>query len=126
MKTKLIIGFILISSCTFAQGFLAKSLAKLAKMAGSGNVVEVSSLDNITPTISIGSNLYPLELGTISQSFFTGWVPGGDMVNIMLTKKNTPGYVKVDGTVTIDGITAQYVTSGMSTYSIIVKFTLLG
>ena len=117
MKTKFIIGFICLSTCTFGQGFLAKSLAKLAKMAGSANVVEVSTLDDITPTITIGSNLYPKEVGTISQTFFTGWVPGGDMINIMLSKKNTAGFVKVDGSVTIDGMVAEYVTSGM--YSLI-------
>jgi hypothetical protein len=72
-----------------AQGKLMNKLvSKIAKKAGAANTITISSLDNVVPTIGIASNLDPIEVGTLSQSFFTNWKSGGDQAFVMLSKRN--------------------------------------
>jgi hypothetical protein len=112
------VALTMLTRISYGQGkLLNKMLAKVAKSAGNASTVTTSTLDNVVPTVGVASNLYPVELGTISQSFFPGWKTGGDQVFLMFTKKNDPGFYKIDGTVTIDGAPVEYVTSGM--YSMI-------
>ncbi len=102
----------------FSQGKLAsKLLAKVAMKVGDASTLTTSTLDDVTLTVGIGSNLHPAELGTVAQSFFPGWITGGDQTVVMVTKKNQPGLCKVDGTVTIDGAPVEYISVG--TYSLI-------
>lgn len=101
-----------------AQGKLMNKLvSKIAKKAGTANTITINSLDNIVPTVGMASNLDPIEVGTLSQSFFTNWKTGGDQVFVMLSKRNELAFCQVDGKVTVDGVPAEYVTSGM--YSLI-------
>lgn len=101
-----------------SQGkLLGKMIAKVSKATGSVAVSTTSTLEDVLPTVGIGSNLHPTELGTISQSFFPDWSTGGQQVYIMFTRNNAPGFVKIDGSVKVNGTEIDYVTSGM--YSII-------
>lgn len=113
MKLKLLFAMGLAAQASFGQSFFTKGLTKLAKVVGNINTAKVSSLDDIQPTVTIASNLPTEKLGTISQSFFNGWKTGGDAISIMLTKKSTGGYFKVDGTVSVDGKPIDYLTSGI-------------
>jgi hypothetical protein len=113
MRFKLLLALAIAAQTAHGQNFFTKGLTKLAKVVGNINTAKVSSLDDITATIGIGSNSPPEKLGTISQSFFNGWKTGGDVVSVMFSKKNAPGYFKIDGTVTIDGKPMDYLTSGM-------------
>ena len=118
MTSAIVVALLFAGTSSYAQGRLMnKLISKVAKKVGGANVVTTASLDDLQPTIGIGSNLYPVELGTISQSFFEDWKTGGDQVFLMFTKRNENTFLKIDGTVTIDGMPVEYVTSGM--YSLI-------
>lgn len=106
------------ATASFAQGkLLSKMIAKVAKKTGDVNVVTVNTLDDIVPMGGVETNLHPVELGTMSQSFFDGWQTGGEQVAFTFFKKNTNNFFKIDGTVTIDGQPVEYVSVG--TYSAI-------
>jgi hypothetical protein len=71
MKLRLILVMVLISPCVHSQGLMGKALAKLAK-AMAPPPATVSNLDQVVPMAGISANLHPVELGTVSQSFFSG------------------------------------------------------
>ncbi len=112
-----ILAFIFLMLVSTQTGYsqsklLNKLIAKVAKKAGAANTVSISSLTDVSPTVGIESNIYPVELGTISQSFFEGWKTGGDIVSISLFSKTNNSFVKIDGTVTIDGQPVNYMVAG--------------
>lgn len=106
---KLILALVIITQVGCAQ-LLTKIAKEMAPPAPT-----TATLNNVVPTIVIGSNLHPAELGTIAQSFFSGWKAGGDQVAIIFL--NEKGVLKIDGTVTVDGVPAEYIVAG--TYSLI-------
>ncbi|MES2691759.1 MAG: hypothetical protein V4658_15240 [Bacteroidota bacterium] len=116
MKLKLLFVMVLVSPCVYSQGLMGKALAKLAK-AMAPPPATVSNLDQVVPMAGLSGNLHPVELGTISQSFFNGWTTGGDMAWLMFTRKDTSAFVKIDGTVTVNGVPVEYSTAG--TYALI-------
>ncbi len=112
-----VIALVMFANSGHSQNKLfSKLVSKIAKKAGGANTVSTATLNDLLPTVGIGSNLYPIELGTISQSFFGGWKTGGDQVFIMFTKKNEPGFYKIDGTVTLDGSPMEYTTAGLYSF----------
>jgi hypothetical protein len=114
----ILLALLILSNLSYAQGkLMSKIVAKVGSKVGAAGVVSSSTLDDLLPTVGIGSNLHPTELGTISQAFFKDWTTGGQQVFIMFSKKNSPGFYKIDGSVKINGMEIDYVTSGM--YSII-------
>lgn len=116
MKLKLILVFLFAASVAHSQNLLTKAVSKLSKgMGKSVNVETSANLEEMTPLVIIESNLHPKQVGTISQTFFDGWVPGGDMAFIMFSQRKSSGFVKVDGTVAIDGKPVEYLTLGMYT-----------
>ncbi len=115
MKKKILILVTLVSlfnSVCTGQKLLNKLIAKVAG-ASAPEATVVSKLSGLTPTIGFGSNLHPLELETIPQSFFPGWKTGADLIFVMLNSKDNSAFTKIDGTVTIDGKVAEYSTSGV-------------
>lgn len=117
-RVTLISTLLVLANLSYGQGkLLNKLVAKVAKKAGNVNVVSTATLDDIVPTVGIGSNLHPVELGTISQAFFEDWATGGQQVFIMFMKKNSPSFYKIDGSVKVNGMNLEYSTAGM--YSII-------
>src|SRR6186713_2554163 len=78
MQYLLVLALLFGSTAGYAQGRLMnKLISKVAKKVGGANVVTTATLDDLQPTVGIGSNLYPIELATISQSFFEDWKTGG-------------------------------------------------
>lgn len=116
MKIRLLFVMVLASPCVYSQGLMGKALAKLAK-AMAPPAATVSDLNQVSPIAGISGNLHPVELGTVSQAFFPGWTSGGDMAWLMFTRKDTSAFVKIDGTVTVNGVPAEYSTAG--TYALI-------
>jgi hypothetical protein len=115
---KLVLALMILTQGSYAQGKLMnKLISKVANKAGANNAVMTSTLDDVSPTVGVGSNLYPVELGTISQAFFKDWATGGQQVFVMFTKKSSPGFYKIDGSVKINGMQIEYLTAGL--YSII-------
>lgn len=112
MKLKLLLAAALAAQVSYGQGFFTKGLTKLAKAVGNLTTAKVANLDGVVATVNIGSNLHTDKLGTISQSFFNGWKSGGDAVSVMFSKKDLPGFFKIDGSVTVDGKPMDYLTAG--------------
>jgi hypothetical protein len=114
MKIKLLLSFLLVGHFCFGQNLFTKTISKLAKGMGKAVNVETSGdLNAIAPLPMIDCNLHSDKVGTISQTFFDGWVPGGDMSVAMFTSKASSKFVKIDGTVTIDGKPVEYLTAGL-------------
>jgi hypothetical protein len=116
MKLKLLLILMLTAHLSGAQNLFTKTISKLAKGMGKSVNVETSAdLNSVAPLVIIDSNLHPDKVGTIAQTFFDGWVPGGDMAFLMFTAKKSSKFVKLDGTVTIDGKPVECLTLGMYT-----------
>jgi hypothetical protein len=94
--------------------FKAKMLAKLAK-AMAPAAPTTATLSDVSLTVLMESNLAPAELGTLAQSFIPGWKTGGDALVVMFSQKKGAGYMKIDGTDTVDGKPADYLTIGKYT-----------
>jgi hypothetical protein len=118
MKLKLILALIVFAQVSYAQGFLSKQLAKVAKKVGGGQTTAAASLNDIVPTVSVTSNLHSEKLGTMSQAIFTGWKGGSDGVSVLFSKQHEAGFFKIDGSVTVDGQPLEYFTSG--TYGLVI------
>jgi len=116
MKLKLIIAFALIAHISYGQNLFTKAITKIAKMMPTGTE-STNTLTDMSVIGGIQSNLPTAELGTISQSLFTGWRTGGDQVAFGFSKKSSFGFLKIDGSVTVDGMPMEYVLAG--TYSLI-------
>jgi hypothetical protein len=114
LTVSLVLALLIVGTESIAQSkLLNKVISKVSKKVGGAGTATASSLDDIMPSVAIGSNLHPAELGTLSQSFFEDWKAGGDQVAIMFTKKNSPGYFKLDGSVTVNGEPLNYTTLGV-------------
>jgi len=99
--------------------FLNKAIIKLAKassglvMSATGQLITTDDLTALTPLLSSSSNLYPISLGTADMLFFKGWKTGGNLITVFFTQKDKFGMAKIDGSVTIDGEPADYVSTGV-------------
>ena len=107
------------------SGLWQKAITKVAKVAGSvsgsafGMVATTADLNSVVAQPVYMTNLHPSEVGVIGQSFFEGWQPGGNAVMLSFTAKNSIQFNKIDGSVTIDGKPANYVSMGI--YSAFLK-----
>ena len=93
---------------------LTKVITKVAKVAG--GTMQTSSTDDlssIVPSVWNQNNICPSNLGTADMAFYENWKTSGNMVVLMFTKKNSMGFTKIDGTVTIDGKPAEFATMGV-------------
>lgn len=113
MKFKLSVFVLLavFSAQNTHAGMFDKLIANVAKAIAPA-APTVSSLSDVSLNAVMESNLAPTELGTISQSFIPGWKTGGDAVSLMFTRKSGAGFFKIDGSVTVDGKPADYLTIG--------------
>lgn len=100
-------------------GLMNKVMGKMAKVAGAvgggmtGMITTISDFNGIALTAGYLTNLHPEEVGTIDQSFFEGYEPGGNVLFLMFSSKESLKFTKVGGTVTIDGKPANYVSMGI-------------
>ncbi|RZM23956.1 MAG: hypothetical protein EOO88_24460 [Pedobacter sp.] len=99
--------------------FFSKAIIKIAKassglvMSATGQLITTADLGILTPMVASSTNLYPVGLGTADMQFFNGWRSGGNLTTVFFTQKNKFGMAKIDGTVTIDGKPADYVSTGV-------------
>jgi hypothetical protein len=105
----------------FGAGLMNKVVGKMAKAAfavGGGAMGMVGSTDDLTSvtlTPGLMTNLHPLTVQEIGQDFFGGWEPGGSITSLMFTSKTEWKANKINGSVKIDGVPANYVTMGVYT-----------
>ncbi len=98
-----------------AVGGLAKVAAKAAAATGMGGASTTADLSVVEPYVYLMSNILPKEMGTIDMDFFNGWKSGGDLVGVMFVPKNRAFTYKIDGTVTLDGVSGDYQSTGLYT-----------
>lgn len=100
-------------------GFMNKMVGKMAKVAGAigggamGMVKTIPDFNGIALTAGYQTNLHPAEVNTIDQTFFEDYEPGGNVLFLMFSSKEDLKFTKVDGTVTVDGKPANYVSMGV-------------
>lgn len=113
--TTMVFAFVLMTNISYGQNLFTKLVAKVAK-ATAPAAPTTANLDEVVILGGIGSNVHPKELGTMYQTFFPDWKPGGDHVAFTFMKKSGSGFFKLDGNVTVDGVPTTYVSVG--TYSL--------
>jgi hypothetical protein len=74
-----------------------------------GNTDDLTSV-NLMPGLM--TNLHSKDVQEIGQDFFGGWEAGGNMITMGFSSKVGFKATKIDGTVKIDGVPANYVTMG--------------
>ena len=72
-----------------------------------------ADLTTVVPNVYYGTNLHPAEVNSIEQSFYNGWKEKGNMTAVMFTSKTGSGFNKIDGEVKINGVPAEYVSTGL-------------
>ena len=102
---------LLLALIVVSQVGCAALIARLAKFVAPP-AQATASLADVVVTGGMESNLPTAELGTMAQSFFEGWKTGGDLVVLMFTKKGGSGFLRIDGSVTVDGKPADYLAIG--------------
>ncbi len=93
--------------------FFQKVVGKIAK--GAGGVIGTKSTDNFSsfePLVYFSSNLYGKEVGTMEIDFIPGWKKNSDLVTVMLMPADKLFFYKLDGSVKVDGIPADYLAAG--------------
>ncbi|MFC5282378.1 hypothetical protein [Pedobacter alpinus] len=102
----------------FGAGLMNKVVGKMAKAAfavGGGAMGMVGNTDDLT-TVNImptfNSNLHSKDVQEIGQDFFGGWEPGGSMIYLGFSSKTSYKTTKIDGSVKVDGVPANYITMG--------------
>jgi hypothetical protein len=94
--------------------FFQKVISKVSK--GAANISGVTkSTDNFNafePTVYFSSNLYGKEVGTMEIDFIPGWKKSSDLVTVMLMPSDKLFFYKLDGSVKVDGTTADYLSAG--------------
>ena len=100
-------------------GFMNKVIGKIAKGAFaigggvSGMVGSTDDLNSVDFTAYYMHRLHPTEVQEIGQDFFNGWEPGGNGMLMMFTSKSAFKFTKINGSVKIDGMPANYATMGL-------------
>lgn len=97
----------------FGSRLLSKVVTKVAKVGSPMLTTSTADLNAVTPVVFNMTNLYPDNVGVIDQSFYNGWQGGGNMVGVMFTQKESSGFAKIEGDVTIDGKPAEYASVGL-------------
>lgn len=90
-----------------------KLVTKVAKASGSMLTTTTPDLSTVVMNAYYQTNLHPNNLGTLEQSFFNGWQGGGNLLGIMFTGKETFSLNKLEGEVKINGVPAEYITTGI-------------
>lgn len=87
-----------------------KAMSKVTKLVGNlagelgGSVAETPSLDNVEVLASVGTNIFPRDLGLATNDFLKGeWVDNGDFTMLMLSSPNGFQFFKYAGTIKLNG-----------------------
>jgi hypothetical protein len=146
MKVKLIISFCLLFSGSVAEAqfwkkdktenstevkkeepkktgnIFQKAMSKVTKMVGNlagelgGSVAEAPNLNNVDVLASIGTNIFPKDLGLATNDFLKGeWIDNGDFTMLMLSSPNGFQYFKYAGTIKLNGKELKHQSFGIHT-----------
>jgi hypothetical protein len=94
-------------------GFLNKIVSKVAKSVSGLTTTTTADLTAVIPNVFYGTNLHSAAVNSIDQSFYNDWKENGNMVAVMFTTKGAYGMNKIDGEVKINGVPAEYVSTGL-------------
>lgn len=103
-------------------GVFQKVVSKISKVAGNsvaggaGMVAETSTLTDIDVIASVGTNIYPKDLGLVVTDFLGGnWIDHGDFTMLMLASKNGFKFYRYGGTIKVNTQNLQHVSYGIHT-----------
>lgn len=103
-------------------GAFQKVMTKVTKTIGNtvasmgGDVATVDNLQQVDVLASIGTNIYPKDLGLVVNDFLKGeWIDHGDFTMLMLTSKNGNQYFKYGGTIKMNGKELKHQSYGIHT-----------
>lgn len=94
-------------------GFLNKMVSKVAKSGSAMLTTTTADLTAVVPNVYYGTNLHPAAVNSIEQSFYNDWKENGNMTAVMFSSKTGSGFNKIDGEVKINGVPAEYVSTGL-------------
>lgn len=87
-----------------------KAMSKVSKMVGNlagelgGSVAEAPNLENVDVLASVGTNIFPKDLGLATNDFLKGeWIDHGDFTMLMLSSRNGFQFFKYAGTIKLNG-----------------------
>ena len=146
MKVKLIISFCLLFSGSIAEAqfwkkdktesstevkkeepkktgnIFQKAMSKVTKMVGNlagelgGSVAEAPNLDNVDVLASVGTNIFPKDLGLATNDFLKGeWIDNGDFTMLMLSSPNGFQFFKYGGIIKLNGKELKHQSFGIHT-----------
>ncbi len=103
-------------------GVFQKVVGKIAKVAGNavaggaGMVDEVTDLNEVDVIASVGTNIYPKDLGLITTDFMgNNWIDHGDFTMLMLASKNGFKFYRYGGTIKANTQEVKHVSYGVHT-----------
>lgn len=99
-----------------------KAMSKVTKMVGNlagelgGSVAETPNLDNVDVLSSVGTNIFPKDLGLATNDFLKGeWIDNGDFTMLMLSSPNGFQFFKYAGTIKLNGKELKHQSFGIHT-----------
>lgn len=99
-----------------------KAMSKVTKMVGNlagelgGSVAETPNLDNVDVLASVGTNIFPKDLGLATNDFLKGeWIDNGDFTMLMLSSPNGFQFFKYVGTIKLNGKELKHQSFGIHT-----------
>ncbi len=96
------------------SGATSRVVGTIASVAGNVMTGSTADLSTVVPLVYRVSNTWPKSLGTMGTKIIPNWGDGGgDMVTVNFTQRTGGMMSKIDGTVTVDGRTADYATMGV-------------
>lgn len=99
-----------------------KAISKVTKMVGNlaaelgGSVAETPSLENVDVLASVGTNIFPKDLGLATNDFLKGdWIDNGDFTMLMLSSSNGFQFFKYAGIIKLNGKELKHQSFGIHT-----------
>ncbi|MDP2419814.1 hypothetical protein [Sediminibacterium sp.] len=99
-----------------------KAMSKVTKMVGNlagelgGSVAETPNLDDVNVLASVGTNIFPKDLGLATNDFLKGeWIDNGDFTMLMLSSPNGFQFFKYAGTIKLNGKELKHQSFGIHT-----------
>ncbi len=103
-------------------GAFQKVMTKVTKTVGNaaasmgGSVATVDDLSTVYVLASVGTNIYPKDLGLVVTDFLKGeWIDHGDFSMMMLSAKNGSHFYKYGGTIKLNGKELKHQSYGIHT-----------
>jgi hypothetical protein len=103
-------------------GFFQKAMSKFTKLAGdltgelAGSVAVADNLSEVDVLASVGTNIFPKDLGLATTDFLKGeWVDNGDFTMLMLSSPNGFQFYKYGGTIKLNGKELKHQSFGIHT-----------